>query len=299
MNKQIINELDISKIGDERHIRPNFKIDLIKINNEEDRAKRFQKIKNAAEKRGWRIIHTTPTAYAETMIISGPKSTKETAEGLGINVRQISVAFTPSQAQMMSASKDVQNIANIITEDPDVIKESRYRSPAHKGSGSGWSYHIPLTYDGLDLSNLGFGKFDIEYVVGADWNKEERRTLEYPGSPAYWEWGIVDIEQIDAHNIENFKGVEGIAHPPGLRPQAVGSEISLGHNESPAPTPEDHFDDTEDEYYGDPIMIMGRQLIPDTKQKFIDALEEKLTDSETQEELSNWAYESGAYDERE
>jgi len=281
MNRQIINELDVDKIGDERHMRPNFEIDLIKINDEKNRAERFQRIRNSVEGYGWRIVSVRLLAYAETVVVSGPESKKELAEALGINIRQISVALTSSQQQMMAASKDVHNIADIITEDPSVIKETR----------SGWSYHIPLTYDGLDLSSLGFGKFDIEYVVGADWNKEERQTHEYPGSPAYWEWNIIDIKQIDAYNIGDFEGVEGI---DGSSPILinVNSEISLNHNKSLAP-PEDHFDDTEDEYaLGTPVMIMGHQLAPDTKQKFIDALEEKLADREIQEELSDWAHEN-------
>ena len=302
MNKQI-NELDISKIGDERHMRPNFNIMLSRATDENDRIEQFQKIKSMVEKQGWKIVGKRPGNYeGETLIVAGPKSRKELGEtidsdpGCRGEVQRIETALSSAQMKMMQASKQaadeketimddqIKHIANIITEDPNVIKESR----------SGWSYHIPLAYDGLDL---GFGKFDIEYVVGADWNKEERQTLEYPGSPAHWEWGVIDIEEVDAYNIENFEGVEGIAHPPGLRSQAVGSggstataSISLGHNESPASSPEDHFDDTEDEYHGDPVMIMGYQLTPDTKQKFIDALEEKLTDSEMQEELSEWAH---------
>ena len=282
MNTKIINELKISKIANERHKRPDFDIQFVKMGEEE-----FERIKNGVKKNGWKIVLTC----SNQVTISGPNSKEEAAAALGINVQQIFAALTPSQQQMMAASKDVRNIANIITEDPSMIVESpeiylssrNFNGQTLLPSGlderkcRGWGHFISADISGF---NAGFGIFDIHCVIGANWYAGERQTRDYPEEPAYWEWGIIHIDGVGPYSESSL------------------DEISLNHHDSKAiEVPENPLDDTEDEYVSnEPIVwVKGTELTPDIKRKFEDAIEsefEKDRGARMQEELGDWAGEN-------
>ena len=200
------NELDVSKIGDERHVRPNFDIELSKIGDEKNRAERFQKIKSIIEKHGWKIVSTQSPAYAEIMVVAAPRSRKEVSEVLrGVGLQQVSAAFTPTQSRMMSASKDVQDIANMISEDnPNVVNETWRKTERitqdWTQKNASLTPYLPQEPPDFEnpLDNIidEFGGYTIKYKIAATGYPEEPQTLEYPGCPGHIEIDNVEVVSV-------------------------------------------------------------------------------------------------------
>lgn len=92
-------------------------------------------------------------------------------------------------------------VANLITEDPNVINEHRWPSE--------FEYEDEELFD---KELLGDYLFDVKYSIGAAFSKGEPmvRYLPggggYPGSPAYWEWEITNI--LDAKAFDENTGQE-------------------------------------------------------------------------------------------
>lgn len=90
-------------------------------------------------------------------------------------------------------SKSPKEIARLLTEDPDLMNEA-----------SGWKHE---TSAGMDIIDPETGdEYYVEFVIGGDFQEGEPMVRYYadgsghPGSPSYWEWDIVDILKVEAHD---------------------------------------------------------------------------------------------------
>jgi len=75
-----------------------------------------------------------------------------------------------------------------------ILREARYKGPSN----------FEFEFEEEELQ-VGPHLIDVKFIVNADWNEEERQTLEYPGSPAYWDWQIKNILAIHKDIGGDFK----------------------------------------------------------------------------------------------
>lgn len=100
-----------------------------------------------------------------------------------------------------------RQIANLITEDPDVLKET------HRGAHR-WQHEKQLEAEELeDAELLGPEMYFVKFTVGMDYQPGEPMVRYYsdgsgyPGSPDEMEWDILSIDEADAVD-ENGNDIE-------------------------------------------------------------------------------------------
>lgn len=113
----------------------------------------------------------------------------------------------------MGSESFPRQIAGLITEDPDEVKEGPPESDANKESPKAkkkhtWPYEFKYEFEELEdtgiLGNLMYGG---QMNVGASFTEGEAEVRYlangdsgHPGSPSYWEWEIIDVSDVFAYD---------------------------------------------------------------------------------------------------
>ncbi len=108
----------------------------------------------------------------------------------------------------MGSESFPRQIAGLITEDPDDVKEGpadsdpNTTSPTAKKKHS-WNHEFQYEFEELeDATILGDLMYGGMMNVGAEFTEGEAMVMYdrdgggYPGSPSYWEWEIVDVSEV-------------------------------------------------------------------------------------------------------
>jgi len=169
----------------------------------------------------------------------------------------------------MSASKNIQDIANMISEDnPNIINESRFPKITQRWSEHGADltpYLRQKEFGNSLVSNLEnplddirdeFGGYDVEYIYTASKVPEEPQTYDYPGFPAHTEIDNIEIDKITK----------------------AGKEVLMKSGGRSTPYNK-HFTDAAEEYFWDHIA--------DTS-AFQEAMADEFYSTETQEPPMPW-----------